>query len=229
MRQQKQRASGALLLALTFLLAACTAAAPSAPATSPPQQTVAPPPETAVEEKAVEPTGEPVIEAPEAAVTEAAPPENTAADNTSGRPDWQTIGLTDARTGEAFALSDFTGKVIIVETMAVWCPLCDQQQLQIKSALDGLGEDVVVVSLDVDPGETADIVARHANDLDLPWRFAVAGSKLSAMLQNEFGPQVLAPPSTPVLIIAPDGSSVLTPFGIKGWDTLVEMVQPLLP
>jgi hypothetical protein len=137
--------------------------------------------------------------------------------------------LTDVRTGETFTLSDFDDQVIIMEAMAVWCPLCDQQQIQIKSALSELGDGVIGVSLDVDPSETADIVVRHADDLDLPWRFVVAGRELSAMLQREFGPQVLTPPSTPVLIIAPNGITTLTPFGIKGWDELVDYARPLIP
>ncbi|MFQ5419741.1 MAG: peroxiredoxin family protein, partial [Anaerolineae bacterium] len=56
-------------------------------------------------------------------------PKTAAAD----RPAWQTVPLTDVRTGETFTLADYAGKVIIVETMAVWCPFCDQQQMQINS------------------------------------------------------------------------------------------------
>ncbi len=33
---------------------------------------------------------------------------------------FMTIPLTDARTGERFTVSDFKGKVTIVEGMAVW-------------------------------------------------------------------------------------------------------------
>ena len=140
-------------------------------------------------------------------------------------PAWQSIPLTDVRTGETFTLGGFEDKVVIVEAMAVWCPLCEQQQLQINSALAELGDDVVAVSLDVDPGETADRLQKHADRLGFPWRFALAGDELATMLQEEFGPQILAPTSTPVLIIGPDGQTTLTPFGLKGWDELVQVVR----
>lgn len=152
-----------------------------------------------------------------------------AAGEPAGRPDWQQVELTDVRTGETFTLGDFQERVVIVEAMAVWCPLCDQQQFQIKSALGELRDDVATVSLDIDPSETADILARHANDLELPWHFVIAGPELASMLQREFGPQILTPPSTPVLIIAPNGETILTPFGIKGWDELIDFATPLMP
>ncbi len=193
-------------LVLALLLTACSAG------------TTPQPPAPLVEAEPVEGPSD-AIDGP--AEAEAAEP--------AGRPDWQQVQLTDVRTGETFTLADFQDRVVIVEAMAVWCPLCDQQQFQIKSALGELGDDVVAVSLDIDPGETADILVRHANDLDLPWHFVIAGPELASMLQREFGPQILAPPSTPVLIIGPGGETTLTPFGIKGWDELVNYARPLIP
>lgn len=140
-----------------------------------------------------------------------------------------TTPLTDVRTGETFTLADFEGKVVILETMAVWCPLCDQQQGQILGALEQLGEEVVAVSLDVDLGETEDIVARHADQLGLPWRFALAPPEVAEALRRDFGPQVLSPPATPVILIGPDGRPQLTPFGIKDSQALVSAVRALSP
>jgi thiol-disulfide isomerase/thioredoxin len=147
----------------------------------------------------------------------------------NGRPEWQTIALTDVRSGETFSLGGFEDKVVIVEAMAVWCPLCTEQQQHIGAAVSDLGDSVVAVSLDIDPSETAVTLGQHADFMGFNWRFAVAGSELSGLLQNEFGPQILAPTSTPILIIAPDGTTELTPFGIKGWETLVEEATAYLP
>ena len=64
----------------------------------------------------------PAAPAPAGAVTAPGTPAPSGA--TSGAPAqaaaFMTIALTDARTGERFTLSDFTGKVTIVEGMAVW-------------------------------------------------------------------------------------------------------------
>lgn len=141
------------------------------------------------------------------------------------RPAWQVIPLTEVRSGETFTLADFQDNVLIVEAMAVWCPLCDQQQLEIRRALEQLGDSVTAVSLDVDPGETADIAAAHADQFGIFWNVAIAGNELSLLLQNEFGPQILTPPATPVIIIKPDGSFQLTPGGIKSARALIDLVQ----
>jgi hypothetical protein len=36
------------------------------------------------------------------------------------RPDWLTLPLTNARTGETFTLADFAGKTVFVHPMATW-------------------------------------------------------------------------------------------------------------
>ena len=48
-------------------------------------------------------------------------------------PAWFSAALTDAKSGNAFTINDFKGKVVLVEMMAVWCSTCKQQQDQIKA------------------------------------------------------------------------------------------------
>jgi hypothetical protein len=36
------------------------------------------------------------------------------------RPDWLTMPLTNARSGETFTLADFAGKTVFVHPMATW-------------------------------------------------------------------------------------------------------------
>ena len=65
-----------------------------------------------------------------AATASAPPPGGTAARTEPGagtvppaaaqRPGFMTAAFTDVRTGERFALSDFAGKQVIVQGMAVW-------------------------------------------------------------------------------------------------------------
>ena len=64
--------------------------------------------------------------------------------------DWKEIELKDVITGKTFKISDFKGKPIFVETMAVCCPLCTQQQIQLQKVADELGDSVVHVSIDTD-------------------------------------------------------------------------------
>ncbi|WP_157196632.1 TlpA family protein disulfide reductase [Methanococcoides burtonii] len=38
----------------------------------------------------------------------------------------------DTITGDTFKISDFEGQTIILETFAVWCPTCLQQQKKME-------------------------------------------------------------------------------------------------
>ena len=49
---------------------------------------------------------------------------------------------------------------------------CRNQQLLVKDALPALGNDVVMVSIDGDPNENAELLRRYADDLGFTWRFA---------------------------------------------------------
>ena len=47
-------------------------------------------------------------------------------------PDWFNIKMTDVRTGQTFSMNDFSGKVVLVETMAEWCTTCVHQENEVK-------------------------------------------------------------------------------------------------
>ena len=65
--------------------------------------------------------------------------ETPAADAMMEAPAWYSASLTDASTGQAFTINDFKGKVVLVETMAIWCSNCLKQQGQVKALHDLLG------------------------------------------------------------------------------------------
>lgn len=134
--------------------------------------------------------------------------------------------LRDARTGETFSLGSFAGKVVLVEGMAVWCPLCTDQQRQIRAALPSLGADVVVVSLDTDPNEDEQILRRYVERNGFNWRFAIAPRSLADALAAAFGTRFLDPPSTPLVVISPTGEAHVTPPGrIKSADEIRKLVE----
>jgi cytochrome oxidase Cu insertion factor (SCO1/SenC/PrrC family) len=138
---------------------------------------------------------------------------------------WRTSPLRDSRTGETFTINDLSGKVVAIEPMAVWCSSCKIQQREAASALAQLGDpDVVYVSLSVDPNELDKDLAAYADRLGFDWAFVVADAEVARSLADDFGPQVLSPPSTPLIIVAPDGTVVHQSFGIHGADDLVDLL-----
>jgi thiol-disulfide isomerase/thioredoxin len=104
---------------------------------------------------------------------------------------WKTASLTDANTGKNFTLSQFVGKVVVLQFMAVYCQFCLAEAHQLVSvqqsfSTNGQAAQVVIVSVDVDPNENL-------------------GQLQSYVKQNGFG----APNSNPVWYFAKDNTGQL--------------------
>ena len=137
---------------------------------------------------------------------------------------WATAELVDVSTGETFRIADHVGKVIIIETMAIWCPNCRRQQGDVKTAIEALPPDAVTyIVLDVDPSEDGASLAAYREENGFPGRYAVAGTVVERALAAEFGDQILNPPSTPIVVVGTDGQVTLTEFGHKSPDELVAL------
>lgn len=190
------------LLVLILLLAACAAA--PAPASIPPTRE----PETAPDNP--QPT-----DAPDTAPAGSAP---TAAERSA----WQTIVLTDARTGEPFTLADFAGSTVYVEPMATWCTNCRAQMHRVVPVYEDLRADsrFAFVSLSVGENIADSDLASYADREGFGWTFAIAPAEMLAALSDAFGRSVLTPPSTPHFLIYPDGTDSGLKTGPESTDAL---------
>jgi thiol-disulfide isomerase/thioredoxin len=158
-------------------------------------------------------------------VAEASGASSAAAAGTVDRP-WANAQLVDVSTGESFRIADFSGSVVIVETMAIWCPNCRSQQRAVEAALATLpADDVVYVVLDVDPNEDASSLAAYREQNGFHGRYAIAGSEVARALAAEFGDQFLNPPSTPIAVIGTDGSVTRAAFGQKSADEIAALAR----
>jgi cytochrome oxidase Cu insertion factor (SCO1/SenC/PrrC family) len=167
--------------------------------------------------------------------SEAEPVESgaSAADNTEATAtpewfDWQNMELTDVATGETFAVNDYAGKVVLLETMAVWCPNCIVQQNEIRKLHESLGnpDDFVSISLDVDLNEDEQMLKEYVEEWGFEWHFAVSPLLVSRGLGNLYSAQYLNPPLAPMMIIDRDGSIEHLPYGVKKLDELEPIVKP---
>lgn len=145
-------------------------------------------------------------------------------------PGWFGVSLTDVRSGKSFSLNDFKGKVVLVETMAVWCSNCRVQQKEIKALHDQLGmqDDLVTLSLDIDPNENEADLKGHTEKYGFDWMYAVAPAEVVREIGDLYTQQFLNPPSTPILIIDRHGIAHALPFGIKNADDLEKAVNMYL-
>lgn len=145
-------------------------------------------------------------------------------------PTWFSSALTEVQTGASFTINDLKGKVVLVEMMAVWCPKCYTQQLEIQSFHAALGEreDYVSISLDIDPNEDAGILQQYVQQTGFTWKYAIASQDIAREIASLYGDQFLNPPSTPILIIDRKGVAHPLPFGIKSAEDLLNYIQPFL-
>lgn len=143
----------------------------------------------------------------------------------SNAPDWVSIPFTDARTNQPITLANFAGKTVYIEAMAVWCTNCLAQQTQVIQARKSFGDDVVFISLDVDPSEDIPKIAKYATDKGFDWTFTQASKELTAKLIDQFGRTITNPSSVPIFIISPNGKVSELFNGIHSADDLVTLIK----
>jgi thiol-disulfide isomerase/thioredoxin len=166
--------------------------------------------------------------------TSLAPGEPQAAAPVSGAttttPDWFTVKMTDVRTGQTFTVSDFAGKVVLVETMAQWCPTCERQENEVIKLHELLGnpKDLVSVSLDVDVHEDEASLKEYAAARGYDWYVAVAPLEVARALGNLYSAQYLNPPLSPMLFIDRNGAVYGLPYGLKSAESLQATLKPYL-
>jgi thiol-disulfide isomerase/thioredoxin len=145
-------------------------------------------------------------------------------------PAWFSAELTDVNSGERLAVADLQGRVVLVETMAIWCSNCLRQQQEVRALHEALGrrDDLVTLVLDIDPNEKAEDLKAYSARHGFDWTYAVAPREVAREIGQLYGDQFLNPPSTPMLIVDRHGEVHLLPFGRKTATDLQEALAPFL-
>lgn len=128
-----------------------------------------------------------------------------------------------AADGSTFALGDFAGGPVLVETFATWCGNCRRQLGDTQEAAAQAGDDAVFLALSVetslDPAELERYAAENGFD-DI--RFGVVDDAGLSVLQEQYGGAVLTPPSTPKFRIDADGSLSELQTGPESTEEILE-------
>jgi hypothetical protein len=145
-------------------------------------------------------------------------------------PDWFSATLVNVNTQERFKIEDYKGKVILVETLAMWCSTCRMQQKQVVLLHELLGErdDFISIGLDIDPNELAEDLSTYTQNNGFDWIYAVSPPKVSNEIAELYGNQFLNPPSAPMFIIDREGKVHPLRFGVKNAEELADTLQPFL-
>jgi cytochrome oxidase Cu insertion factor (SCO1/SenC/PrrC family) len=143
---------------------------------------------------------------------------------TSPTSDWRDFTLTNLN-GENFKVSDFSGKPILIESFAVWCPTCTRQQNEIKKFHEEVGDAVVSISLDTDPNEDVAKVKAHTLQHGFDWHYVISPPDFTQSLIGVFGIGVVNAPSAPVILVCEDQSFRMLDSGVKDVSELKEEIE----
>ncbi|MEJ7839665.1 MAG: redoxin domain-containing protein [Thermomicrobiales bacterium] len=134
---------------------------------------------------------------------------DTSADNAASKdlPEWMTLPLSDARTGTEYRVADYLGCTLYVETMATWCLNCKMQLTNVQEAYPNLDPNrVVVIAISVETELSAEDLATYAEVSEFDFLFSVASVDMLKAIVDAFGRESIVPPSTPHVLVAPDGT-----------------------
>ncbi len=122
--------------------------------------------------------------------------------------------------GHEFSLSDYRGKVVILDFFMIRCAPCGAQVAELKKVLNEYGGQVVIISISVDPGDTVEALRDYASQNGITWTVA----KDTANLADKY--DVRAVPT--LVIIDQDGYIRYRHVGLTSGEQLIEEVGELL-
>lgn len=156
-----------------------------------------------------------------------------AVETTETAPAWLATDLTDACSGKTFALADFAGKTLYIESMATWCPNCHGQLTRLQEAAAALPEeqreDIVFVALSTEGELPREDLAAYAATNEFPFIFAVMPADMLRAMADDFGQEIAVPPAMPYLIVAPDGTVGDLHTGGSSVEELLALFAETLP
>ncbi|MBV9718383.1 MAG: TlpA family protein disulfide reductase [Candidatus Eremiobacteraeota bacterium] len=117
------------------------------------------------------------------------------------------------------SLSDFRGRVVIIDFWATWCHVCTAELDEFVRARETYGNRVAVVTISQEPSDVAANYL-HGSNITLPLVEDIAGTVFRIY-------SVSAIPVT--LVLAPNGNVSYVSVGALSWPELSQAVEHALP
>jgi len=123
--------------------------------------------------------------------------------------------------GNTFTLSDFSGKVVVIDFMATWCGPCRQQIPQYSAIWENYKDQVVLISISIDPlSDSEQTLQSFKENFDAPWIWARDTENISVVYE------ISSIPTT--VIIDKQGIIRFKHVGITSSATLTQDIEQLL-
>lgn len=128
--------------------------------------------------------------------------------------------LTDIN-GDQFSLSDFRGRVVVIDLMATWCGPCITEMGHLREIFSNYDHNEVwILSIDVDNSETISQLTEFKADHGDDWTFATQGNSVGTTYGVTGIPQMY--------IIDKDGFIAYKNTGVTSSDKLSSEINKLL-
>lgn len=135
---------------------------------------------------------------------------------------WFETELQEVDSGANFSIADIDSHVA-VQTFAVWCHVCKNQQEE-RGDLLPMRDDVELVSLNVDLNENSAVISEYKSRNGFNWKHAVSPPNVTEALISDFGQSIVNIPSASVVIVC-KGGEAHGPF--NGVQTAEELSQEI--
>jgi thiol-disulfide isomerase/thioredoxin len=78
--------------------------------------------------------------------------------------------VQDVDSGSSYYLSDFRGRVVVLDLFATWCPPCKVALPYLRQIYDTYSDNVVqIISIDIDNSESQSLVSKFREDENMDW------------------------------------------------------------
>jgi peroxiredoxin len=123
--------------------------------------------------------------------------------------------------GNTVKLSDYRGKVVVLDLMATWCGPCIVEMGHLKDVYNNYSSsEVVIMSIDIDQTESNDVIRKFKEDYGDDWIFASDIDGVEEKYHVQFIPTMV--------VIDKDGGISYQNVGITTSEKLSEEIDKLL-
>jgi cytochrome c-type biogenesis protein len=124
--------------------------------------------------------------------------------------------------GDRFVLSEHLGKVIVIDFMATWCYPCKLQMKELDYLYQEKGNEIVIVSVDVEYRESADDIKSTFGEYVDKWTFVLDNPKEN--VARKYGVQAI-----PKIVIIDKKGNIYNSFsGLTSKEVLLEVINRLI-